>query len=86
MYEEKNRDQDAMKLYASYQEQTGPDINVAKTLSQLYLQNEKYEKAGAKIVDADKIFSESDVILKVRAPVENEFNKMKTLFMKNYCL
>lgn len=45
MYEEKNRDQDAMKLYASYQEQTGPDINVAKTLSQLYLQNEKYEKA-----------------------------------------
>lgn len=45
MYEEKNRDQDAVKLYASYQEQTGPDINVAKALSQLYLQNEKYDKA-----------------------------------------
>ncbi len=47
IYEEKNKQAEALKLYSSYQDQQGPDINIAKSLSQLYLQNEYYDKAYA---------------------------------------
>ena len=39
--------------------------------------NEQYEKAGAQIVDSNTVFQESDVVLKVRSPNENEINQIK---------
>ena len=39
--------------------------------------NEKYIKAGAKLVDSESVFSDSDIILKVRAPNDDEINKIK---------
>jgi NAD(P) transhydrogenase len=39
--------------------------------------DEQYEKAGATIVDSDKVFKETDVILKVRAPNDNELDKIR---------
>jgi NAD(P) transhydrogenase len=39
--------------------------------------NSKYIKAGARIVDADTVFGDSDVILKVRAPNDQEIDKIK---------
>lgn len=45
LYEDGNKAANAIQLYASYQEQYGPDVSVAKALSQLYLEGENYEKA-----------------------------------------
>jgi tetratricopeptide (TPR) repeat protein len=45
VYEDTHKREKAIKLYASYQEQYGPDVTVAKALSQLYLETEKYDKA-----------------------------------------
>lgn len=45
LYEETNQKAKAIKLYSSYQENYGPDLSVAKVLSQLYLESEQYPKA-----------------------------------------
>jgi len=45
LYEETNKTAQATQLYASYQEQYGPDVTIAKALSQIYLESENYEKA-----------------------------------------
>lgn len=45
LYEEDRKTVNATQLYASYQEQHGPDVSIAKALSQIYLENENYEKA-----------------------------------------
>lgn len=45
LFEETNKTAQATQLYSSYQEQYGPDISVAKALSQIYLESENYEKA-----------------------------------------
>lgn len=45
LYEDQNKSDQATKLYSSYQEQYGPDVSVAKSLSQIYLENENYAKA-----------------------------------------
>lgn len=37
-----------------------------------------YAKSGAKIVDSNSVLSESDVILKVRSPNDNELDKIKS--------
>lgn len=40
--------------------------------------DEQYIKAGAKIIEnADQLYSNADVVLKVQKPSENEFNKIK---------
>lgn len=40
--------------------------------------DEQYEKAGAKILEnADQLYSNADVVLKVQKPSENEFKKIK---------
>ena len=40
--------------------------------------DEEYVKAGAEILDtADKVWKESDMIIKVKEPVEPEFSRMK---------
>lgn len=39
--------------------------------------NEQYEKVGAKIVDGETVLTNSDVVLKVRAPNDNEIGKLK---------
>lgn len=39
--------------------------------------NEQYEKVGAQIVDSNTVFAEADVILKVRAPNEQELEKIR---------
>ncbi|KAJ5688877.1 hypothetical protein N7462_003269 [Penicillium macrosclerotiorum] len=39
-----------------------------------------YEKAGAKIVDRDAVYSESDIVLKVRGPqIDGPFNEVQAL-------
>ncbi len=45
LYEEQNKTKNAVRLYTSFQEQYGPDVTVAKSLSQIYLEEENYEKA-----------------------------------------
>ncbi|HYI45732.1 MAG TPA: alanine dehydrogenase [Actinomycetota bacterium] len=40
--------------------------------------NEEFEKAGAQIVpDADTVFAESDMVLKVKEPIEEEFHRLR---------
>ena len=39
--------------------------------------NEDYEKAGAKIVDKDTLFQKSDLIIKVKEPLEEEYKFFK---------
>eukprot|EP00340_Litonotus_pictus_P012617 CAMPEP_0170536294 /NCGR_PEP_ID=MMETSP0209-20121228/102067_1 /TAXON_ID=665100 ORGANISM="Litonotus pictus, Strain P1" /NCGR_SAMPLE_ID=MMETSP0209 /ASSEMBLY_ACC=CAM_ASM_000301 /LENGTH=1100 /DNA_ID=CAMNT_0010837643 /DNA_START=84 /DNA_END=3387 /DNA_ORIENTATION=- len=39
--------------------------------------NEHYEKVGAKLVDSDSVLKDSDVILKVRSPNDEELGKIK---------
>lgn len=40
--------------------------------------DEQYEKAGAKIIEnADQLYANADVVLKVQKPSENEFKKIK---------
>lgn len=45
LFEEQNKSKEATRLYSSFQDQYGPDVAVAKALSQIYLENEDYEKA-----------------------------------------
>ncbi|MGH2756624.1 MAG: alanine dehydrogenase, partial [Actinomycetota bacterium] len=40
--------------------------------------NEEYERAGATIVtDADAVFADSDMVLKVKEPIEEEFDRLR---------
>ncbi|KAI1391571.1 NAD(P) transhydrogenase mitochondrial precursor [Hypoxylon trugodes] len=39
--------------------------------------DEAYEKAGATLVDADKVWSQADILLKVRGPSVNEIDRLK---------
>ncbi len=45
VFEDTNKTANATQLYSSYQEQYGPDVTIAKALSQIYLEAENYEKA-----------------------------------------
>ena len=40
--------------------------------------DDAYESAGAKIVGGSSVWSESDIVLKVRPPVESEFSQMQS--------
>ncbi len=54
----------------------GHEVSVEKNAgSQIFIYDKDYENAGAKIIgDRNKLFGESDLVVKLKAPTEIEFN------------
>ena len=49
LYEENKKTDDAIALYADFQEQHGPDTQIAESLSKIYLDQDKYDKAYSQL-------------------------------------